>query len=203
MLKLIGRIFLRLTGWEPEGERPDMPKFVLIAAPHTTNWDFPYTIALAAVFGIKIRWMGKHTLFRFPFGGFMRALGGIPVVREKRTNLTDAMADDFKNYQELALTIPAEGTRSRVEYWKSGFYQVALKANVPIVLGYLDYKRKRGGFGPAILPTGDVKADMDRIRAFYADKVGKYPANFGPVRLRDEEPAGTSSRGEASAAVRL
>lgn len=201
MLKLIGRLLCFLTGWKAEGVRPDMPKFVLIAAPHTTNWDFPYTIAFAEIFGLKIRWMGKHTLFKWPFGGFMRALGGIPVHREKRTNMVDAMASDFKNYQELCLTIPAEGTRSRTEYWKSGFYHVALKAGVPIVPGYLDYKRKRGGFGPAIMPTGDIKADMDKIRAFYAGKAGKYPENFGPIRLRDEE-TGSSDAVSAADALR-
>lgn len=183
----IARLFLRLTGWAPEGERPNVEKYVLIAAPHTTNWDFPYTLAFAKVFGINIRWMGKHTLFQFPFGWIMKKLGGIPIRRHERGNIVQAMADDFKNYDELAITVPTEGTRSRVEYWKSGFYHIARTANVPIVMGYLDYKRKRGGFGKPFYPSGDLKKDMDTIRAFYADKVGKYPENFGPVRLREEE----------------
>lgn len=183
----LARLFLKLTGWEPEGERPTAKKYVLIAAPHTTNWDFPYTLALAQIFNINIRWMGKHTLFAFPFGGIMKALGGIPIKRHTRGNLVQAMADDFVNHDELALTVPTEGTRSRVQYWKSGFYHIARKANVPIVMGYLDYKRKRGGFGPAFYPSGDLKKDMDAIRAFYADKTGKYPENFGPVRLKEEE----------------
>lgn len=187
MKNWIARTYLRIMGWEADGVRPEAPKFVLIAAPHTTNWDFPFTLAFAQVFGVKIRWMGKHTLFQFPFGWIMKKLGGIPVRRHERGNIVQAMAEDLKQFDELALTVPAEGTRSRVEYWKSGFYHIAVQAGVPIVPGYLDYKRKRGGFGPAIMPTGDMKADMDRIRAFYADKYGKYPENFGPVRLKEED----------------
>ncbi len=187
MKKWIASTFLRLTGWKAEGETPSAPKYVLIAAPHTTNWDFPYTLAIAAVLDVKIRWMGKHSLFRWPFGGIMKRLGGIPIRRDRRNNIVDAMAEDLRSYEELALTVPAEGTRSRVEYWKSGFYHIATKAGVPIVCGYLDYKQKRGGFGPGLMPTGDVKADMDKIREFYKDKIGKYPENFGPIRLRDEE----------------
>jgi 1-acyl-sn-glycerol-3-phosphate acyltransferase len=189
MPRFLARLFLFLMGWKPEGEPPADPKYVLIAAPHTTNWDFPLTIALAAVFGVKIRWMGKHTLFRFPFGGIMRRLGGIPIRRHERGDIVQQMAADFANYQELALTVPAEGTRSRVEYWKSGFYHIANQAQVPIVLGYLDYERKRGGFGKAVMPTGNIQADMDVIRAFYADKIGKFPEKFGPVRLKEEGEA--------------
>lgn len=187
MLVGISRLFLKLTGWEPEGDRPTPPKFVLIAAPHTSNWDFPYLIALSAVYGVRLRWVGKHTLFRFPFGWLMRALGGISVDRRRSGNMVSRMAEIVREADEIALAVPAEGTRSRVEHWKSGFYHVAREAGVPIVLGFLDFKRRRGGFGPAIVPTGDLRADMDRIRAFYADKIGKNPERFGPVRLKEEE----------------
>ncbi len=188
MSLFLARLFLRLTGWQPEGERPEPAKFVLIAAPHTTNWDFPFTLAFARVFNLKILWMGKHTLFKGPLGPIMRRLGGLPIQRHLRKNVVEQTADLLRNAaDELVITVPAEGTRSRVEYWKSGFYHIARAADVPIVLGYLDYKRKRGGFGAAIKPTGDLKADMDLSRAFYADKVGKYPENFGPVRLREED----------------
>ena len=193
MLLWLARAILFVSGWKPEGERPAAAKYVVIAAPHTTNWDFPFTLAICAVMGIKIRWMGKQQLFKFPFGGIMRRLGGIPVNRDRHTNVVQAMAQDFKNYQELALTVPAEGTRGRVEYWKSGFYHIAREANVPIALGYLDYKRKVGGFGGPILPTGDMKADMDVIRAFYADKTGKFPQNFGPIRLKEESEVAAAS----------
>lgn len=184
----IGRTWLRAFGWREEGERPS-PPFVLIAAPHTTNWDLPFTLALSYVYDLPIRWAGKHTLFAFPWGPLMRALGGVAIRRDRRENRVSQLAGLFREHPGLVLTVPAEGTRSRTEHWKSGFYHVAREAGVPIVCGYLDYARKRGGFGLVLEPTEDVRADMDRIRAFYADKQGKYPERFGPVRLREESEA--------------
>jgi 1-acyl-sn-glycerol-3-phosphate acyltransferase len=159
---------------------------VLIAAPHTSNWDLAYLLALAETFDVRISWLGKHTLFRPPLGALMRSVGGIPVVRHQRGQLVAYATKLFAERAELALAVPAEGTRSRAEYWKSGFYHIARSAGVPIVCGYLDYARRRGGFGLSFEPTDDVRADMDRVRAFYADKVGRYPACFGPVRLKEE-----------------
>jgi 1-acyl-sn-glycerol-3-phosphate acyltransferase len=185
--KLIARAFLWLTGWRPEGARPVAPRYVLIAAPHTSNWDLAYLLALAEVFDVRVSWMGKHSLFRPPLGFVMRRVGGIPVVRHKRGNLVAAVAKLFTEHAELALVVPAEGTRAYVPHWKSGFYHIARSAQVPIVLGYLDYARKRGGFGPALLPTGDLRKDMDEIRDFYADKTGKYPDQFGAIRLKEED----------------
>jgi 1-acyl-sn-glycerol-3-phosphate acyltransferase len=185
--KALARAFLSATGWEPEGARPTAPKFVLIAAPHTSNWDLAYLLALSETFDLRVSWLGKHSLFYPPLGSVMRAVGGIPVVRHKRSNMVTQVAELFAERDELALVVPAEGTRGYAEYWKSGFYRIAQAAQVPIVFGYLDYARKRGGFGAkALVPTGDLHADMDVIRAFYGDKVGKYPAQFGPVRLREE-----------------
>jgi 1-acyl-sn-glycerol-3-phosphate acyltransferase len=184
--KLIARLFLRLTGWKSEGARPEPRRYVLIAAPHTSNWDLAYLLALAEEYGVRISWMGKDALFRPPLGWVMRRLGGIPVVRHKRGNLVAAAAQSFAEREDLALAVPAEGTRGYVPYWKSGFYHIARTAEVPIVLGYLDYARKRGGFGPALHPTGEVGRDMDEIREFYSDKVGKYPDQFGAVRLKEE-----------------
>ena len=185
--RLVARTFLSLTGWKPDGLRPEADRFVLIAAPHTTNWDFPYLLAFAAHFDVEISWMGKDTLFRWPFGRIMRALGGVPVRRSKRENLVSAMARTFEDHPRLGLVVPAEGTRSHVDYWKSGFYHIAMTARVPIVMSYLDYSRKVGGFGPAFSPTGDVKKDMGAIRAFYEDRKGKYPERFGRIRLREED----------------
>jgi 1-acyl-sn-glycerol-3-phosphate acyltransferase len=186
MFKLIARMFLWATGWKPEGEAPAAQKFVLIAAPHTSNWDLPYLLALAAIFDVKVSWMGKHTLFKPPFGPIMKALGGIPIRRNLRENMVKQMARAFAESDSLALVVPTEGTRGRVPHWKSGFYHIATLARVPIVMGYLDYARRRGGFGPALLPSGDLGVDMDEIRSFYADKVGKYPELFGEVRLKEE-----------------
>ena len=185
----LARLFLRATGWQPDGERPEASRYVLIAAPHTTNWDFAYLLAFAAHFELRISWLGKASLFRGPFGPFMRALGGIPIERSRSANRVAEMARVFGDHQELGLVVPAEATRARAEYWKSGFYYIALTAGVPIVMSYLDYARKVGGIGPAFMPTGDVAQDMETVRHFYADKQGKFPAAFGPVRLREEKDA--------------
>ena len=187
MRKLLARTFLRLTGWVPDGDRPSAPRFVLIAAPHTSNWDLAYLLALAETYDLRISWMGKHQIFRWPVGGLFRALGGIPIRRHERADRVGAMAREFAERDTFALVVPAEATRSWAPHWKSGFYHIARRANVPIVMGFLGYARRRGGFGPVFFPTGDVGKDMDVIRAFYADKTGKYPDQFGPVRLREEE----------------
>jgi len=193
--RFLARIFLQMTGWKPEGVRPDPKKFVLIAAPHTSNWDFPYLLAFAEHFDLRISWMGKHTFFRWPMGILARALGGIPVRRHKREDMVTAMARVFDDHEELGLVVPAEGTRSYVEYWKSGFYHIARTAGVPIVMSYLDYSKKTGGFGPPFSPSGDLREDMDTIRAFYAGRQGKFPALFGEVRLREEDAGNLSPPG--------
>ncbi len=186
MRKLLARVILAATRWKTEGERPKAARFVLIAAPHTSNWDLVYLLALAELFDVRVSWMGKDAIFRPPFGRLMKALGGIPVTRSKRTNLVAQATQKFATMPELALVVPAEGTRGAVDYWKSGFYHIARGAEVPIVLGYLDYARRRGGFGPSLRATENVKKDMDQIRAFYADKVAKYPDQFAEPRLREE-----------------
>ena len=187
MEKLLARWFLRLAGWQAEGVRPAANCCVLIAAPHTSNWDLAFLLAFAAVFDVRISWMGKHALFRPPFGWLMRLTGGIPIDRRQRGGMVEQAAHMLKSSKRLMLVVPAEGTRAHVSHWKSGFYHIARAANVPIVLGYLDYARRRGGFGPSIEATGDIRADMDEIRRFYADKIAKYPEDFGDVRLKEEE----------------
>jgi len=186
MRKLAARVFLWVTGWEPEGAMPSAPKYVLIAAPHTSNWDLAYLLAIGAVLDVRVSWMGKHQIFRGPMGWIMKGLGGIPIRRDRHTDRVDQLAQLLRDAESLALTVPAEGTRSYVPHWKSGFYHIARKAEVPIVMGFLDYARRRGGFGPALLPSDDIQGDMDEIREFYADKVGKYPDQFGEIRLKEE-----------------
>ncbi|MBW2268358.1 MAG: lysophospholipid acyltransferase family protein [Deltaproteobacteria bacterium] len=186
MRRWLAGCFLRLSGWEPEGVRPTEARFVLIAAPHTSNWDMLFLFAMAGFFDVKIRWMGKHVLFHWPLGWFLRKLGGVPVVRHKAGNMVEQMAQLLRDADSLALVIPVEGTRGYVPHWKSGFYHIACAAGVPIVMSYLDYARKCGGFGPALLPTGDLRSDMDEIREFYAGKVGRHPDQFGAVRLKEE-----------------
>lgn len=187
MKEQIGNAYLRLNGWTAYGAVPAAKKYVLIAAPHTSNWDFPFTIALAFQLGIDIRWMGKDALFQGPKGAIFRSLGGIPVDRSKNTNMVDRMVELFAEQDALALAVPAEGTRGKGTYWKSGFYHIASRANVPIALGFLDFTRKRGGIGPLLMPTGDIRRDMDQIRAFYADIGPHRPENFTPPRLREED----------------
>ncbi len=143
MKRMLAKLFLRLTGWKAEGGKPVESKFVLIAAPHTSNWDLAYLLAFSAIYDVRVSWMGKHTLFRAPMGSVMRALGGIPVRRERRTNMVDAMAAEFARRDRLALVVPTEGTRGYTAHWKSGFYHIASKAGVPIVMGFLDYRRRR------------------------------------------------------------
>jgi 1-acyl-sn-glycerol-3-phosphate acyltransferase len=185
--RLLARAFLRATGWTPEGAPPRPHRFVLIAAPHTSNWDLAYLLAFAEVFDLRISFMMKHTVFRGPFGPFFKSLGGIPIRRHLRESLVKQMIELFRAREDLVLVVPAEGTRDRVEFWKSGFYHIAREAEVPIVLSYLDYARRRGGFGPAIIPTGRFSEDMDAIRDFYADKSGKYPELFAEPKLREED----------------
>lgn len=189
MRKLLARTFLRATGWEPEGAPPERRRFVLIAAPHTSNWDLFYLLAFAELYDVRISFMMKHTVFRGPLGPLFRSLGGIPIYRHKRGDLVKQMVEAFGERDEFVLVVPAEGTRARVEHWKSGFYHIAREANVPIVCGYLDFARRRGGFGPAVLPSGSIGDDMDAIRDFYADKSGRHPHLFAEPRLREEDPA--------------
>jgi 1-acyl-sn-glycerol-3-phosphate acyltransferase len=165
---------------------------VLIAAPHTSNWDLLYLLALSFRLGVKVSWLGKDSLFKGWMGNVMRALGGVPVQRGARSGMVGSLAEEFAHAKSLVIVIPPEGTRGYTDHWKSGFYRVAVEADVPIVCGYLDYARRTGGFGPAIWPTSDLDADMDAFRAFYADKQGKYPDEVGEVRLRDEDIAAPS-----------
>jgi 1-acyl-sn-glycerol-3-phosphate acyltransferase len=181
VLRAFSIAFLKLNGWKIEGSLPpDGQKSVLIAAPHTSNWDLPYTLMVAFVLRLNIYWMGKEEIFKPPFGGIMRWLGGIPVNRQSANNLVAAAVESIKAADgPLQLVVPPEGTRSKVRYWKSGFYYIAAGAGVPIVLAFMDYERKISGLGPVFYPTGDLQADMLRIQAFYAPYSGKNAAQSG------------------------
>ncbi|NIS29327.1 MAG: acyltransferase, partial [Actinobacteria bacterium] len=178
--------FLRLTGWRIEGKPPEAPQFVLIGAPHTTNWDMVYLLAVAWALQIDVSWVGKQEIFRRPFGGIMRRLGGIPVRRDRSQSMVEQMAAAFAATDRLALVLAPEGTRSAAEYWRSGFYHIGRTAGVPIATGFVDYERKVAGFGPVITLSEDIGADMDRLREFYGPIVGRRPGNQGPIRLREE-----------------
>ena len=161
---------------------------MLVAAPHTSNWDFPLMLGVAWASGLNPVWLGKRELFRGPFGLISRALGGIEVDRDNPGALVKQLADRAQAGTVSAIVIPAEGTRSRGEFWKSGFRRVAIDAGIPIALTYLDGPTRTGGFGPQFTPSDDVVADMDIVRAFYADKHGLKPANATPPLLREETP---------------
>lgn len=178
---------LASVGWEIVGEAPKEAKYVLIAAPHTSNWDLVLMLLCGMEYGVWPSWVGKHTLFKPPLGGFFRALGGIAIDRRSPHNMVEQLAERFRKSEHLVLAVPPEGTRGHAEHWKSGFYYIAKTGDVPICLGYLDFKKKRGGLGPMLKPSGDVKADMDFIRGFYADKFGRYPDKQGPIKLAAED----------------
>ncbi len=173
--RVIARTWLWFFGWKVEGPPPGVAKGVVVAYPHTSNWDFTFALAVAYYHGVDIRWLGKKQMFDFPVGGFFRWLGGIPVDRSKATGLVDSVVATIGEYEELLVVIPPEGTRGQSGRWKSGFYWIAVKSKVPIVLSFLDYARKVGGVGTVFRPTGDLDADFEKIRDFYEGVLGKYP----------------------------
>jgi len=180
LLRGLSLAILRVTGWKVEGALPpNTPKCVMIAAPHTSNWDLPNTLMAAFALRLHIYWMGKESIFKPPFRHLMMWLGGIPVNRDRANNLVAASAQAIVDAdQPLQLVVPPEGTRQKTRYWKTGFYYIALSAKVPIVLAYMDYKRKISGLGPLFHPTGDIEADMATIKAFYAAFTGKNALQF-------------------------
>lgn len=175
-----------MFGWTPD-IRPVPDKCVLIGAPHTSNWDFPIALLLMRVIGIEGHWIAKHTVFRWPIGWFMRKLGGLPVDRTASHNFVDQIVQLFEERDRLVITIAPEGTRKKTAHWKTGFYYIALGAGVPILLGYLDYPSRRGGIGPAIEPSGDLEADLETMRVFYADKTGRHPTKKGDISIASRE----------------
>jgi 1-acyl-sn-glycerol-3-phosphate acyltransferase len=170
------RFILGLAGWRTEGRLPSIPKFVLVGAPHTSNWDLPFTLLFAFALKARIHWMGKEAIFRRPFQTLFKWLGGIPVIRSRSENQVEQSIRQFNRSDQLILTIAPAGTRKRVLRWKTGFYHIACGAGVPIALGFLDYHRKVGGIGPLIHPTGNMNTDMEAILAFYDGVTGKHPA---------------------------
>lgn len=181
-----GRLWLRLFGWKAVGDVTAFKKYVVVAAPHTSNWDFPFMLAAAHVMGVRASWLGKHTIFAPPWGWVFRRLGGIPVDRRAPQTLVAQLAERFKSGDGLILAVAPEGTRGKVPFWKSGFYHIAAETGVPIALGFLDYERKLCGLGPYVKPTGNVRAEMDEIRAFYRNISAKHPEHASEPRLREE-----------------
>ncbi len=183
------RWILRLAGWRIVGAPPALARHIVIGAPHTSNWDGVLMLLATTALQYPLHFLMKDSLFRGPLGPIARRLGGIPVDRRRSTNMVEQIVTVFRQREALALAIAPEGTRSATGYWRSGFYHIAVQAGVPIVLAYADYARREIGFGALLWPSGDIAADMDRIRAFYADKTACHPERVGPIRLREEQPS--------------
>lgn len=178
-MKLLARFIFWISGWKLKERLPShIKKCVVIAAPHTSNWDFVYAMAAFYLMDMRIKYVAKKELFFFPLGVLLKALGGIPVDRSKKTNLVERMVRLFDTHEQLYLLIPPEGTRKNVSTWKTGFYYTALNAKVPLVCGYLDYAKKEAGLGLIIEPSGDYEADLKTIKSFYKNITPKYPQQF-------------------------
>lgn len=186
----LANLALRAAGWQVETDVPKLRKYVIAAAPHTSNWDGVLLLAFAQALELPLAFMIKDEWVKGPMGPLMKRLGAVAINRSRKTNVVEQMIEEFGKRDALALVIPPEGTRKRAEAWKSGFYHIARGARVPVVPAYIDVPRKRVGFGEPIDLTGNVKEDMDKIRAFFAavGPTGFVADAFGPIRLR-EEPA--------------
>jgi len=181
----LARAILRATGWRLDVRLPDTPKYVLIGAPHTSNWDLWHALLVIHAAGLPAHWVGKSTLFRPPWGELMRLIGGIPVNRQIRSNFVEQIAAVVRQHEAFVLIIAPEGTRSKTDVWKTGFYHIARAADVPIAMGFIDYRARVLGIGPSLSPSGDLRADFAQIQAFYADKQGRQPTRQGHIRLVD------------------
>ena len=175
LLHHLTKFIMKLAGWRVDGELPDIPKFILIGAPHTSNWDFVLFLGVIFTLRANVRFMGKAELFRSPIGFFFRYCGGIPVDRSKATGLVDQMVQAVRESSRFTLTIAPEGTRHHVQEWKRGFYHIAKGAGIPIVIAVVDGKHKTVRVGQVFQPTEDMEADMKTIRGFFKGMVGINP----------------------------
>ncbi|MGI9223824.1 MAG: lysophospholipid acyltransferase family protein [Woeseiaceae bacterium] len=184
MWQAIARFLLRLGGWTVVGGLPDVPKAVLIAAPHTSNWDGYWGIVYKVAVRLNVHWFAKKSLFWFPLGTLLRAFGGIPLDRKRAGSAVDLAIDLFNTTDDsLYFALAPEGTRSKTKYWKTGFYRIAVGADVPVVLGFFDYGRRRLGLGPPLTLSGDLQQDLEALRAFYGDIDGRWPDKTGPIEF--------------------
>jgi len=178
MVRFLSKWVLKLAGWRQVGAFPEGKKFVVVAAPHTSMWDFVWGRLYYNEIGKSVKFMIKEKYFFFPLGVWIRALGAIPVKMDKRVGLVKQMVDEFGKRDEFLLTITPEATRKKVKRWKKGFYHIAVGAGVPIVLGYIDYKRKELGVKTTIIPSGNEEADLEKIKLAYYDVGGKHPEKY-------------------------
>jgi 1-acyl-sn-glycerol-3-phosphate acyltransferase len=184
MLQKMSKFILKSIGWEIECKLPVDKKYLIIGAFHTSNWDLPLTLLMLSAMKLKFNWVGKHTLFYWPFGYFFKAIGGIPVNRGINSGFIQKVSDLYNNTDKLVIAMSPEGTRSKTEYWKTGFYYIALKAKIPVALAYVDYPDKQIGIGKYFTPTGDINEDLEIIKDFYKSKRGKFTEKQSDIKIR-------------------
>ena len=183
MLRGLAKLILRIGGWTPVGGIPDAPKAVIVAAPHTSNWDGFWALVYKVYIGADVHFFAKESLFWFPLGAILRALGGIPLDRSRASSAVQQAIDTFNATDSFYFGLAPEGTRGRTRGWKSGFYRIALAADVPIYLGMLDFGQRRIGIGPRLDLTGDQDADLAAIREFYTGIKGRWPEKTSPIEF--------------------
>jgi 1-acyl-sn-glycerol-3-phosphate acyltransferase len=186
-LRGLSLLLLKILGWKAVGQLPAESKFVLIFAWHTSNWDVFYGVLVAFALKLEMIFLAKKELFRHPFKPLVKYLGGIPIERKESNHIVDQMIRVFDENEKFILAISPEGTRRKVQYWKSGFYHIAQGAHVPVLLTFLDYEQKKGGAGPLMYLTGNIDRDMEAIRNFYATVKGKYPEKASAAAIRHEQ----------------
>jgi 1-acyl-sn-glycerol-3-phosphate acyltransferase len=183
------RAVLALLGWRVDVVWPPVPRCVVIVYPHTSNWDFVVGYLAKMAIRVPVQWVGKHTLFRWPFGRALRRMGGIPVNRREAAGLVEELAREMRSRAWMWLAIAPEGTRARTDHWKSGFYRLAVAADVPVGLAFIDWGRRVVGLREYVRMSGDEERDLSLIRDAYAGKTGRRPDQAAPIRFRPERAA--------------
>jgi 1-acyl-sn-glycerol-3-phosphate acyltransferase len=186
MLRMLAKFILRICGWDSVGEVPIIDKAVLIAAPHTSNWDGFWLLVYKVAINVDVRFLGKHTLFWWPLGSVLRAFGATPIDRSNPARVVPQLISAFEAEDKLFLALSPEGTRKRTRYWKTGFYRIAKVADVPIVLAFIDYEKKQMGIGPTLSQNLSLKETLGAIREFYAPRTGRRPELQGPIEFPPE-----------------
>lgn len=188
LYRLVGRLWLWLLGWKRMGDWPKHPRFVLVAAPHTSNWDGLHMLAAAGAWRVRLSWMGKASLTQGPFGWLVRWAGCVPINRGAAGDVVPSMVEAFARHEKLILAIPPEGTRGAVPRWKTGFHRIAREAQVPIVFSILDYGNKTIRIAGEMIPSADFETDWPTIRSVYEGAQGKHASRFRIEPAKDEEP---------------
>ena len=189
-MRWLAAFILRLIGWRTVYAVPPGPKSVVIVYPHTSNWDFPIGMLFKMHHGVDLHWAGKDTLFFGPLRWFFGKLGGVPINRREATGMTRQLAEAYAQNESFSICIAPEGTRSKSDHWKTGFYRLALSTGLPLGLGFIDYGSKSAGIAHWVTLSGDEAADLEMLRGYYADKTGLYPEKAGDIRFKERrEPA--------------